>query len=42
MAMLIVRYQADRVRWARLAGNAPLRASDVVLGAAPPARRAEG
>jgi 2-keto-4-pentenoate hydratase/2-oxohepta-3-ene-1,7-dioic acid hydratase in catechol pathway len=31
MAMLIVRYQADRVRWARLAGNAPLRASDVVL-----------
>jgi 2-keto-4-pentenoate hydratase/2-oxohepta-3-ene-1,7-dioic acid hydratase in catechol pathway len=32
MAMLIVRYQdADRVRWGRLAGNAPARASDVVL-----------
>jgi 2-keto-4-pentenoate hydratase/2-oxohepta-3-ene-1,7-dioic acid hydratase in catechol pathway len=32
MAMLIVRYQeADRVRWGRLAGNAPTHASDVVL-----------
>jgi 2-keto-4-pentenoate hydratase/2-oxohepta-3-ene-1,7-dioic acid hydratase in catechol pathway len=32
MAMLIVRYhEADRVRWARLAGTAPTRASDVVV-----------
>ena len=32
MAMLIVRYpEADRVRWGRLAGNAPTHAGDVVL-----------
>jgi 2-keto-4-pentenoate hydratase/2-oxohepta-3-ene-1,7-dioic acid hydratase in catechol pathway len=32
MATLIVRYhEADRVRWARLAGAAPARASDVVV-----------